>query len=180
MVKWFWAILALASVVSKFRVTDIWYGISLFFGGYTKVDQDHMSCNFASHQTKNIHSRLVGKRPSGNVEKAPSPPQVAPLCGRLPLCGENYVKIILQPHKFAKTGRTRHMKTAVLRTNSKTAKYFSTDTPITETDRALSFQQVLAYIVEGPEPCLWNDRAEPKNTKTDNCKQREPKTRMLP
>ena len=116
----------------------------VFFGGYTKVDQDHMSCNFASHQTKNIHSRLVGKRPSGNVEKAPSPPQVAVLCGRLPLCGENYVKIILQPHKFAKTGRTKHMKTAVLRTNSKTAKYFSTGAPITETDRALSFQQVLA------------------------------------
>ena len=59
-----------------------------------------MSCHFASHQTKNIHIRLVGKRPSGNVEKAPSPPQVAPLCGRLPLCGENYVRIILQPHKF--------------------------------------------------------------------------------
>ena len=38
----------------------------------------------------------------------------------------------------------------------------------------------LPNIVEGPEPCLWKDRAEPKNTKTDNCKQREPKTRMLP
>ena len=73
-----------------------------FIWRYTKVDQDHMSCNFASHQIKNIHSRLVGKRPSGNVEKAPSPPQVAPLCGRLPLCGEKCVRIILQPHKFEK------------------------------------------------------------------------------
>ena len=76
----------------------VWDFIVCFLG----VDQDHMSCNFASRQTKNIHSRLVGKRPSGNVEKAPSPPQVAPLCGRLPLCGENYVRIILQPHKFDK------------------------------------------------------------------------------
>ena len=121
----------------------VWDLIVCFFGRYTKVDQDHTSCNFTSHQIKNIHSRLVGKRPSGNAEKAPSPPQVAPLCGRLPLCGEKCVRVTLQPHKFEKQVEQGIWR-AVLRTNSKTAKYFSTDTRITETDRALSFQQVLA------------------------------------
>ena len=147
----------------------VWDLIVFFTWHYTKVDQDHMSCNFASHQIKNIHSRLVGKRPSGNVEKTLLPRKLPPCVGDFRFAvkmGKNNVTTT----QGRKTGRTRHMKRAVLRTNSRAANIF---TPV----RLLQKRTVLCHsnrclpnIVEGPEPCLWKTQAEPKNTKTDNCK----------
>ena len=111
MVKWFWAILALALVVSKFRVTDIWYGISLcvFLGVTPKWIRITCLAILQAIESKNIHSRLVGKRPSGNVEKAPLPRKLPPGVGdfrfAVKKCKSNFTTT-----QVRKTSRTRHMK----------------------------------------------------------------------
>ena len=153
----------------------------VFFGGYTKVDQDHMSCNFASHQTKTSIPDLWVRDPVAMWKRPLLPRKLPPCVGDFRFAVKNYVRIILQPHKFEKNRSNKAYEESCPSDQLKNRKVFFHR-------YAYNRNGPCSVIPTGVCQTLWKglNRASgktvpsPKNTKTDNCKQREPKTRMLP
>ena len=141
----------------------------VFFGRYTKVDQDHMSCNFASHQIKNIHSRLVGKRPSSNVEKAPLPRKLPPCVGdfrfAVKKCKNNFTT-----RQVRKTSRTRHMKSCPSDQLKNRKVFFHHYTYNRNGPCSVIRTGAFLTLWKGLNRASGKTMPSPKNTKTDNCK----------